>query len=422
MNLQELINTPDIKEILTDKEMEYIAANNRLYDRKRIKEKLEKYFENVVITGRGKNINIELGERTLYISNDSMHNELYTNALYLLCSHLQDARGKFIAESKTLKKWAEIMKYPNDMIGLKLNQAYSLGNYKLNLMDTDFKNPSNNNYLTISDVIQYNSDLREFRHQVTKDALRRLTKATGGKLEDFFIGIRLKFVDEEKQKFIKGKKEILDDETAKQLEYERELLIEQHDKINKFNVYDTDEYKYIVHELGWYKVWREYSITVEVDKLNKLIQELERNSYININLTPDEQEQHIKEIYKQSYYKHLSYCDKKYKGKLRGLSKDVPIEILDDKDLLNLERDNLRNILHYREYKGQALEYYHLYEKKLREYNREPLEVEIIKQREQELLDLEQELLDLKQEQELIDGVELTPEEQAKALDELLGF
>lgn len=40
-------------------------------------------------------------------------------------------------------------------------------------------------------------------------------------------------------------------------------------------------------------------------------------------------------------------------------------------------------------------------------------QVEIIKQREQELID---------QGQEFIDGVELTPEEQDKALDELLGL
>ena len=36
--------------------------------------------------------------------------------------------------------------------------------------------------------------------------------------------------------------------------------------------------------------------------------------------------------------------------------------------LLNLERDELRNILHYRRYKGQALEYYHIYEDKLNKY------------------------------------------------------
>lgn len=48
--------------------MEYIAKYNRLHDKKRMKAKLEKHFDNVDITGRGKNINIELGERTLYIS------------------------------------------------------------------------------------------------------------------------------------------------------------------------------------------------------------------------------------------------------------------------------------------------------------------------------------------------------------------
>ena len=36
--------------------------------------------------------------------------------------------------------------------------------------------------------------------------------------------------------------------------------------------------------------------------------------------------------------------------------------------LLNLERYELRNILHYRRYKGQALEYYHIYEDKLNKY------------------------------------------------------
>lgn len=53
-------------------------------------------------------------------------------------------------------------------------------------------------------------------------------------------------------------------------------------------------------------------------------------------------------------------------------------------------------------------------QKTIQDY-KEPQEVEIIKQREQELIELQQE-------QEFVDGVELTPEEQDKALDELLGL
>ncbi|WP_270503101.1 hypothetical protein [Ligilactobacillus salivarius] len=53
-------------------------------------------------------------------------------------------------------------------------------------------------------------------------------------------------------------------------------------------------------------------------------------------------------------------------------------------------------------------------QKTIQDY-KEPQEVEIIKQREQELIELQQE-------QEFADGVELTPEEQDKALDELLGL
>lgn len=422
MNLQELINNPDIKDILTDKEIEYIAANNRLYDRKRIKEKLEKHFKNVAVTGRGKNTNIEIGERVLYKSNDSMHNELYTNALYLLCSYLQGAKVETITKRKTLKKWGKIMQYPESMQGLKFEESFKLGYYKLDLfMNTDFKEPDKNNYLTVSDVIQYNGDLREFRRQVTKDVFRRLAKATGAKVKDIFIGIRLKFVDKERQKFVKGKRELLSDETIQLIENERDLIIEQYDKINIFNVYDSAEYKMAIHEIGYYKVWREYEITINTNKLNKLIQELEHNPYIDTNLTPEQQEQHIKGLYKQSYYKHLEYTDRKHKGKLKGYDEnDMNILKLDSELLLKLEREELKNILHYRRYKGQALEYYRLYEKALKESDKEPQEVEIIKQREQELIDQEQEIIKQQQEQEYI--LELTPEEQEKVLDDLLDF
>lgn len=390
--------------------MEYIAKYNRLHDKKRMKAKLEKHFDNVDITGRGKNINIELGERTLYISNDTMYNELYTNALYYLCLHLQRAadkihnykyggyavfsimlyNDKYIAMNKTFKNWASAMKYPYDMKGLKFEQSFKLG-MNLDLSNTDFKEPNNNNKLTISDVIQYNSDLREFRHQAIRDVLRRITKATGAKVEDIFYCIHLnKLVDEEiigvvpkyrkdldhniinkyvNSEFIKKNKLPLNKDIVQKLETLRQLLIEQYDKINKYNVYDSNEYKDAVHNLGYYSIWRECKITIDIDKLNKLIQELGQNEYINVDLTPEEQEHYMKELYKQSYYKHLAYNDKIYRGKLEGLDDDnIPIELLDKDMLLNLERDELRNILHYRRYKGQALEYYHIYEDKLNKY------------------------------------------------------
>lgn len=390
--------------------MGYIAKYNRLHDKKRMKEKLEKHFDNVVITGRGKNINIEIGERILYITNDTMYNELYTNALYYLCLHLQRAadkirnysyggyavfsimlyNDKYIAMNKTFKNWASAMKYPYDMKGLKFEQSFKLG-MNLDLSNTDFKEPNNNNKLTISDVIQYNSDLREFRHQAIRDVLRRITKATGAKVEDIFYSIHLdKLVDEEiigvvpkyrkdldhnvinkyvNSEFIKKNKLPLNKDIVQKLETVRQLLIEQYDKINKYNVYDSNEYKDAIHNLGYYSVWRECKITIDLDKLNKIIQELERNPYVNVDLTPEGQQNHMRELYKKSYYKHLAYNDKIYMGKLKGLDdNNIPIELLDKDMLLNLERDELRNILHYRRYKRQALEYYHIYEDKLNKY------------------------------------------------------
>lgn len=246
---------------------------------------------------------------------------------------------KYIAMNKTFKNWASAMKYPYDMKGLKFEQSFKLG-MNLDLSNTDFKEPNNNNKLTISDVIQYNSDLREFRHQAIRDVLRRITKATGAKVEDIFYCIHLnKLVDEEiigvvpkyrkgldhniinkyvNSEFIKKNKLPLNKDIVQKLETLRQLLIEQYDKINKYNVYDSNEYKDAVHNLGYYSIWRECKITIDIDKLNKLIQELGQNEYINVDLTPEEQEHYMKELYKQSYYNILHIMTKYIGENLRG--------------------------------------------------------------------------------------------------------
>lgn len=243
---------------------------------------------------------------------------------------------------------------------------------------------------------EYSTELVDWNLSQFEDAYEWFTKHKTPSMKHAINWLKKTFddtVDDTRRKLEKHKRDKQKQKELLNKMRERELIEQRNRPKESLFVPYKERMKEKERKLKERQKTHEQALTPKfkafLDKMNETEDQLEKQGKITLDDNPSDYSYYeMKNRPMINKYLPQEQKEKKFNAILDGVSEQEQIT-RDDND-----KDNKQ--------------------KTIQDY-KEPQEVEIIKQREQELIELQQE-------QEFADGVELTPEEQDKALDELLGL